>query len=562
MPTVESYGGQRVTQQPLPAARRTAVPSPDVFGAGLGEVAQRIGAQGYGAIVQDERDKADQLAVLNAENQLGAWENKRLYDPQTGALTQKGKDSFGLPEQVGQEFTDVSNNIAGTLNTDRQRIAFQRSSSSRAQSIDLTLRRHVFGEMQQYDQSETQAAVKLSESNAIANANDPRRISAELTRATAAIRDYAARNGIGPDQTAEQVQAATTDIHTGVIEHLLAVGQDHAAQAYFDETKDQISGEKIAAIERALEEGNLRGESQRKADELIAEGRSMTETLEQVRGIDDPKLRDQVQERVEHAFAIKKQAERDDTEQTMIGAANLIDKTGTVRSVPPAVWTGLSISERTALEQYAKRKQTGTGDETDLVTYYGLMQQASTAPEKFAAANLLMYLPKLGKTEFKQLTELQNSIRKGDKPKADEMLDGFLSIKDVAENSLDAAGIARTGADADKKVVAQFIGQINDQVAALERSTGKKASHEDVQAISDRIVKNVVIERGSWWNILPGGKSFTDIKKPIRDLHLADIPQADRQLIENKLRGASIPVTDATVLEYYLRWKQRLGEIE
>ncbi len=99
MPIVPRYPVPQVETAPLPAARVSAdapaaafgVPAaPDLSGV------QRVFAQ----IVEEERQKADQLAVLDADNQLAQLGT----DLETRALSRRGKEAFGALGETADEW--------------------------------------------------------------------------------------------------------------------------------------------------------------------------------------------------------------------------------------------------------------------------------------------------------------------------------------------------------------------------------------------------------------------------------------------------------------------------
>jgi hypothetical protein len=94
MPTVPRYE-QRVGQAALPNARVSTNAPIEAFGGGQGlqQVAQA--AQETLEIVRKEREKADQLAVLEADTKAARLKTSLFFDPKTGAMTRKGKDAFG-----------------------------------------------------------------------------------------------------------------------------------------------------------------------------------------------------------------------------------------------------------------------------------------------------------------------------------------------------------------------------------------------------------------------------------------------------------------------------------
>lgn len=686
-----TYGSEpRVKAEPMPNARLTNAPGPDSFGAELGDTLARAGLSEADKAIQQHREAADAIALDDASAQLGTWVNSRLYDQQDGWLLKKGKDAMGLPEQAGDEFQKQADSIAQGLSNDRQRVAFARTAQERGLDLNGILQRHMASEAQQYDGQAVKAILDLSQADAVANATDPRRVGVELQRSVDTLTQYAQRNGIGPEQLQAQIQAQRTAIHTGVIDQLLAQNMDHAAQVYFEETKDQISGDSQAKIERALEEGNLRGESQRQADAImsgqfagsannpdygygrrwdeatqsfsgpnkglgyfgplknvsgqtqsefsideeingknvsmptlvptltkaqvqtllslkegqpipqdivakavayakqrIAQGKSpfagpgeqsntypelqrnptpaaqtpqppqsLSQALDLVRTIQDPKLRDQVQERVTREWTLKEEATRQAREDAMVQAGNLIDQHPGqgVRAVPPAVWSTFTPTEKSSLEIYAKRNLQPDGGEgkTDMNVWYSLRNLATDDPAKFAGTNLLTYLGKLSRSDFKSLADLQAGIRTK-KPK-DQDLDYMRTAREIVDDSLKAAGIATSGKDSDQTQVNIFRRKVDDGVLAFEQATGKKATKADVQAVADDQLQQVVTQHGAGWfyGLLPGN-TVRDVSKRRFEITAADIPTKDKAQITQMLQATGQPVTDQAVVNWYLR---------
>jgi hypothetical protein len=570
MPTVR-YGQRKVDTAPLPGVRKTAAETPLSEGAGLeqaraqtaetvanlGGTAARIGVQAFDAYQQQERQRADQIAVLNASNQLADFETQRLYDPDSGALTVKGKDAFDLPEKVRADFDQRADAIEQGLATDTQRQAFQRLKADRWQSIDLTVRRHVFGEMDAYDQAEVANGVNNSIDLAIKNATDVRRVGVELNGAIDTLKSAAARRGVGPETLEAQIADVKTKVHAGVIDRLLENDNPAAARIYFDETKDQIAGDKVGAIEKAIAEGGLRKSAQQKADEIVAGGGSLTEQREKARAIDDPDLRDAVMQRIEHEDAVRDKAQRDADEAQLRGVYDIVDRTHDVASIPPATWSQLDGSTRSALRGYAENLVRGVPTQTDPTTYYSLMRQAADDPATFSRRNLLELRSKLDDGDFKQLANLQLSYRQGDNRKAASDLSGFRTNSQIVDDALELNGFEtrpKTDTAAGKKQaadVAQLYRIVDQQVESLQQSTGRKATNDDVRGIVDEAIKTFSRPAVDPWG--PFGY------KPARlfEVTVGDIPPQDRADIEAALRRRGRPVTDATIISLYLANQQQ-----
>ncbi len=575
MPVVTRYGERRVGTAPLPGVRKTAATTALAEGAGLeqarAETAQslgrlgQIGAEVAGAMVARERQRADEVALLEAENRLSTWEQQRLYDPASGALTRKGKDALPLPEAVGAEFHALAGEIAAGLSTDRQRAAFARVRAQRGDSLQLTLRRHTFTEMQQYEATELKAYVENATQAAVANALDPRRVGLERDRAVTAIRRHGARTGLGPEAIEAAASGAQSAIHVGVIDRLLASDQDRAAQIYFEETRGQILGDTLARVERALEEGGRRGEAQRRADAIIAAGGTLSAQRERARAIDDPELRDAVMDRIEHEDTVRERADREAEEERSIRAYNILDQTHDITQIPAADWALFDGQTRSAMRNYAEHLAAGTPVETDWPTYYALMQQAAGVegfgtPTDFVKQNLMNYRDKLGDVELKQVTGLQLSMRQGQRDAAEKELAGFRTKSEILDDTLTQYGLDPKAkpTSAEGKAIAQLRRMLDRRLEAAQ-DQGQKVTNVEMQQALDGLLSQAVTVPGSWWNVWPGGKPVRDTAKRLIELSVDDITAGDRAALERALREAGRSVTDTTVLDLYLELRVRRG---
>lgn len=281
MPRVPSYGDRKVAPQPLPTARRQSpTDTYESLGGQIGEAqthlggsVARIGLAGAQQIFHDEQQRADQVALLSADRQLGDLEEQLLRSPDKGALTVKGKDTLPLRQTVLSSFDEQASMIASNLTTDHQRIAFERMRLHRRADVTATVDQHTNQEMQAYDGQELKAYLETSTSAAIAQSTDPQlgptRVATELARGEAALRDYAKRNGIGPDAVTAQVDHYRSNLLVGVIDRLRAQpGQDGAARTYFEETKHLIKGDQLARLEAALKNDGIESTAERTAAEI------------------------------------------------------------------------------------------------------------------------------------------------------------------------------------------------------------------------------------------------------------------------------------------------------
>lgn len=572
MPTVRR-GERTLDVSPLPRGMKSAAATPASEGAGLerakedqgqtigsvGAAIGRMGLETYAHVQDQERRASDETALINASNQLSEWKEKRLFDPDTGAYTLHGKAAFDLPEQIKTEFNELAGKIELGLSTPEQRQAFARLRSQEFQSLDFQVNRHVFGEVQQYRAGELKSLVANKANEAIQNALDPKLVDASLGTAVSAIRTTGKNAGLGEEAQDAAVRAVQTQVHVGVISTLLAQGKDQEASHYYAARESQIEADKKDDVLRALEEGTLRGQGQKQADAIIREGGTLTQQREKARAIEDPKLRDQVEQRLEHEAAVTDRAEREADEAAMKQGYDLLDNGLPVTGIPPALWTNYSGATRSAMRSYALQRAKGSPVETDLPTYYARMTEASTDPTAFGKRNLLEDRHRLDEGDWKQLVNIQASIKRQDGKATDQALGGFRTRDDILTDSLTQYGIdPKTKDPAQLKSVAQLRRMLDQQVADQEHLTGKKPTNQDIQSTLDKILSQNVTVPGSWWNIFPGGKSVSDTQQRVIDLTIEDVPAADRTQIESALRRAGRAVSNQTVLDLYLR--RRLAE--
>lgn len=533
MPVVRSYGQQQIEQRPIAGVKNTLQPESaftPVAAAGLRLV---------DGIMQRRADQIDQTAALEAHNQLSTWRQNKLQE----ALQTTGKDAFDLPDTIGKQFDDYAGTVEHGLTNQRQRLAFERVKAEQRESLKSTLFAHAGRERDHYFTEQADSAVKLAISDAVANSDNPSRIADELGRGEGVIR--ARLQGQAPETVQHAVLGFQTQVHLGVIGRLLDGDKDQMAQAYYDAAKDQIAGDQRAKVEAAIETGTLRGNAQKQSDAIMAASTSMSEALDQTRAIEDPKLRDEVQQRVEHEWNIRKQAEREGAENLMVTAANQIDKGG-IRAVPSTLWSQLEPGQRESLERYAKRNVKGeAGDGTDagLVRFYRLREMAVSDPEKFKQLNLLNEIGTLGKTEFKSITDMQMDMRQGKATKVAELHAGIRTETQVVNDTLASNGIPTSGTHAKPAAEARFRRAVSERTAALEQSTGKKATEEDVQSIADDVIAKSVDIPGMFWG--------HTTKKAI-DVEIGDIPAATQRQIKAALQKYGVQPTDANVVQTYI----------
>lgn len=567
MPTVKNYGGQQVEPQPLQGGRSSATYS---SASPVGDALSTIGKQMFA----EERQRQDQVAFLEADRKLSEWEQRTLYDPKTGALTKRGKDAFGIPDEVNKGFEDYVTEVNKTLKTDRQRDAFNRSVTYRRRDLNATVTRHVFAESRKFEDSETENYVVNATQAAILNAGDPDRVQIELGRAEAAVRGHAARNGMGDEYVKQKVAQVRSNTHVGIVDRMVANGQDRAAMEYFKLNKHEVAGDDIAKVEQKLATATTEAEGLRggadiwrrlgprndvdpvHTDKLFAEA--------EAKYGNEPKTLKAVKQIISERVSAHNGAQRERRESNSSAVWASIEQGATLASVRKMnEYLALPGQEQNNIKTWLidradalkRRADTQEGDDA---LFYRLITEASspTLQDQFATTNLMEHRPKLSRSQFNTLISAQTALRKGDTKEADKLLANERVQSQIVNDALLGMGLDPTPnekyATTDKgKQALAFRRVVRETVRAHEIRSGKNATDADVQQIVDGLVIKGVTKKGIIFDEqkriyeLQPGESLTI--KP------TDVPREERRKIEDALRRAGRQVTSEAVTALYTK---------
>lgn len=508
--------------------------------------------QRYAArLAEQERQRQNEVALLDADNKLAQLQT----DLSIKATSFKGKDALEAGPAVQTDWQKSTDEIRQGLSNDDQRNAFDRRASGRYQSLYAHVAEHTDSELKAYDAETTETGLKLAVDNAVTNYTDPASIARSVEDSKTIVDLYARRQGLPDDSREAKKKEVVSQIHTGVLSRMLANGEDLAASKYYAANKADITGAAQTKLEGALEEGSIRGESQRQADKILRQsGIDRRSALDATRSIEDPRVRDETARRINQYFSEKATDDREQREADMLTATNIVEKSGSIDDIPPTMWSTFTIGERESLKNYVKAVSKGVPIETDWNLFYDMQQMASSdaTRDRFLKTNLLQYRSRLGDTEFKQLSALQASLRKGEKS---PVLDGVRTSLQIMNDGLNAVGIDPTPKQGSRaaRQVNQFKRAVDEQVSLLEQDTGKKAKPEDVQNIVDNLLVRGKVH-GKLFGIFDTFDKKFEFETSPTDTFIIDakdVPQGERLKIEDALRRNNQPITDANVLRLY-----------
>jgi hypothetical protein len=269
MPRVPEFNRQTVSAQVLPNARLSEQTA-NVAGAfqGVANAARGLG-EVFAREAQEERDRADNAAVIEAETALDAYENTALFDPQNGAFAKNGKNAFDLPGQVLPGYDSEVQRIKDSLGSDRAKLAFTQRATRRRGGINQQLNRYEGQQREVYYDQQDAAGIKSSQGVAANYYTDTKRIGEELAKQDLIIDARGVRKGLSPEQTAEEKRAARSGTQTDVVSRYLARGEYEKGRTYFESVRDQIGADEATRLEAAFTAESQRQENERKASNAL-----------------------------------------------------------------------------------------------------------------------------------------------------------------------------------------------------------------------------------------------------------------------------------------------------
>lgn len=312
MPTVRTYGDQKVKQQGIPdvrmASQRIEGADPDAFGAMQGrqlqqgaKVVNRIGEE-----LQASQDRDDAEKALGAENRF----REELIGIHDRARSRQGSNARGVSDETDAEIQKLREKYSSELGNDRQRGIFTASAERMRMS---TLESFKGYERQQLDAAhddEWKSSKELAVAHASADPNPQNlaMIEAELLRKN---QYQAQRKGWDATTLENESRKDLTKMHGGIIGSMLDADNVAGAQEYLKAHGDKIDPEVRGRAEKWIHTSQINAAGSAIADQMISSGLTYGEALEQARakykGEDGDKILSKVRERYGDAERIKRE---------------------------------------------------------------------------------------------------------------------------------------------------------------------------------------------------------------------------------------------------------------
>lgn len=244
MARVPDYSARQVGIRPV-GAQGFSMRAPDSSGLGQGIAQAESGVMRY---VEQERERADTAAVLDADRKLTEWQNTAFFDPERGVYTRKGSNALDVTNQTLQEFDAQQQQIAGGLKTESQRARYQEVVMRRRDSLTGDLNRYEFQERQRYYDQVDEGQIETSLQSAALNYNDPDKIAYYQNKMAAVLQSTAQRKGLPAEAAQAELLKYNSAMSSAVINRMTN-DDPYKAREYFKQAEGTMTAEDQVRID-------------------------------------------------------------------------------------------------------------------------------------------------------------------------------------------------------------------------------------------------------------------------------------------------------------------------
>lgn len=496
-----------------------------------------------------QKKEADDARGQEVYAQLTNYKNKLIYDQNNGAMTQKGQNALNVVNDYGQQFKDYADQVANTLTNDEQRKQFDHFSRITGDELNQTLSKYVYSQSQDLAQQKNAAALDAAKNDAILNYQEPGKVEASIELQRNALTNSLRQQGMPQEVIDDQVRQQLSSTYSGVVDRMVANGQDSMAKSYYDSIKDQVTAKDAIALDKTLEASTMRGESQRASDGIIAKYSKLSDALEAAREIQDPKLRDETTTRVKQYYNDQANAQKQDDEQQLNAGQTLIEKSGgRIDAITPQMWANYDGKTQEDLKRFAAQVQRGYEPPQNSDDYLDFMRLAAVpeARDEILQTNLGTKRGKWTNAEIERATKIQTSLQTNDDK--DGEISGLRTRQQIVSDSLSGIGL-----DKDKKARDQIDRQLQDQMVEFYNQHKRKANGTEIQDMVDNIIVKAKDPNAGFLGMFQTSRLFQIDPSHQVQFNYDDIPVSERNQITQALKARNITVTPDKVVDLYSR---------
>lgn len=488
MPTVP-------TRAPVSQITERALPAPQLTARSTGDNGLARGLQNVASVAGDfaiqQRKKADATAVREGKNNARLLQRDLLLSEESGYYRAKGKDAIGALESTQEAYTSGISKIRDSLQTEEQRAAFDEWSFQHSDAFNNGVLRHHNTEQRSYGDQQFKASLSNITEEIAYNSDNPQARTRLMADLGTEIADYVENNGIGEEAAELLLDSSISGAHRAVLDGMLARDDNLNAKAYLTANREDMQHGDIAAVEKVVTVGVIKDESRAATTAIVTAHDTLEEQLAAARKIKDTEVSDETVRRIKLRHAEEKQFDQDRKDDRMLKAADVIDGGGSTDEIDKGIWSELTLTERSNLETYYNKVNSGADIVTDFNLYYEL-EEIAGAPDADVAEfkkRLLANPHRLSAADKKHFGGMLRTMQN----KKDDSGKLFLRNKNQTVTDIWESGGAPKFFDDDADKEKTRLAQFRRRVDEIVRSNIKEGTAPTV-ADYEQAAKSLMIE--------------------------------------------------------------------
>lgn len=541
---VPSYDGGAVQEEGIPVVPMQKSLPVDTFGGG--EATQKL-TNSVTSFADKIKQDADQMAVLDAENQYSTLETQKLYDPNTGALFKKGKAAFPVKETTLSALNEGASNIEQKLANNTQKEAFRRRSQQRMQDAGRTLDQHVGSEMLQFDTENTQSFLDNRKDHAVKNFQDLDQVEGALQDSQGAVIQFGNRNGKGQEWIDQHTLDASSKISLGVVTQMVDNDMAPDARDYLKENAEHFNPEDLKKAHDLVKIVATKAEALKLSDEIFSKySDSESKAYKALTEIEKPEVRMAARDQLKERFTEQDQAKTHDDNSLYLGLYNQLS--GGAKITDTDIYRQMQ-SLTPERQEALKRVASGEATKTDPELNYKLVQMSSH-PETYSKFQKVNLNDPVYRAGLSQADLLKWQDRQGKTFDDDQMKD-LRSTKESVESVYSQAGleIPKEYYKKDSTEAVQY-NKFLDAVDAEVKRSGDSSPTNKAKIARDLIKEEIINKRGLPFGIFDVKRKRFDINPEDVDVNDLD-PAVIKKLKTNLKLGGLDPENEANLKEAY-----------
>jgi len=549
MPTVPRTRGPTVTLTNAPDVRRN-VAFDDRGSRALASATQSVAGL-VSVIAKQEQEKADEAALLEARNDLAAWEQS-WFDPgnERGVYAYRGRRAIELPEKVMGDLQERVSAIDHGLQR-RQKAAWRRMAAGFSEGVQSRLSSYTVREYDGYVQETERASLQNIAQRAATAARERRLddMSAELESGYRQLAAQASRQGMGEESLQLQRDAFLSATLGAAVEGMIEVGDFRGAVSFYQSNAQDMTEADRRRLDNTVRNAGLLIEQTDRANEIMATHGTGQAAVRAAQSISDPVLRDRVIGEIDAQAARQERAAREGERALVAQAYDALGRsdpsTPLEQAVPPAVLARMDPKAVLALENFQNRRLSGTATRTDprLFERLSVMEPQDLLGQDVVRLHME---GQLSVSDMEHFQRRQDEIR-NPKPGAETLSQTRSEIIGEAFRTL---GIDR-GRNAQERQ-GLFRQRYIEAEREAERSKGGRLTREEMLDLSNRLMLEVSRTRRGWfWDSTEVRPAYL---VPEDELEGFGVPQGARaEILESFRRNGIDSPTEEQVRSVYLR---------